>query len=198
MVVAKQSKRNTIVFEHKLVGLDVAYDGANRVGSAQHTQEVEASYKSGYESASSQYNQQILDFRADINAMREGMFSQLESKFQNLVVEAREALMTLTYECVKQTLGGFEMQAEAVEKIVEGVVKEAGLDDERMEVRLHSADIALLEEIDSELKAKHPGLTFLADDSLNRGDCILASRFGKIDGLLETKLAKLQESLRPS
>lgn len=198
MVAAKQSKRKSIVFEHKLVGLDVAYDGAARVGSAQHAQEVDASYKSGYDSASSQYNQQILDFRAEINALREGMFSQLENKFQNLVVEAREALMTLTYECVKQTLGGFEMQAEVVEKIVEGVVKEAGLDDERLDVRLHSADIALLEEIDTDLKAKHPGLEFVPDDSLKRGDCVLASRFGKIDGLLETKLAKLKESLRPS
>lgn len=198
MVAAKQSKENVLVLEKKLVGLDLAYDGQPRVDSAKHKQEVDASYKTGYEDASSQYNQQILDFRSDINALRESTFSQLEGKFQNIVSEAREALMTLTYECVKQTLGGYEMEAEAVEKIVEGVVNEAGLDDERMEVRLPSADIALLEEIDSELKVKHPGLEFVPDNSLQRGDCILASRFGKIDGLIDTKLAKLKESLRPS
>lgn len=198
MVAAKQSKPNVLVFEKKLVGLEVAYDGQPRVNCALHKQEVDASYKSGYEDASSQYNQQILDFRSDINALREGTFSQLESKFQNIVSEAREALMTLTYECVKQTLGGYEMEAAAVEKIVEGVVTEAGLDDERMDVRLHSADIALLEEIDSDLKVKHPGLEFVPDDSLQRGDCVLSSRFGKIDGLMVTKLAKLKESLRPS
>ncbi len=198
MVAAQQSKQHRLVLEDNLVSLSVAYDGMPRVASLAHKEEVDASYKTGYEDASSQYNQQIVDFRSEINALREGMFSQLENKFLNIVTEAREALMTLTYECVKQTLGGFEMQAEAIEAIVEGVVKEAGLDDERMEVRLHSADIALLSELDTDLKAKHPGLEFTADDMLRRGDCILSSRFGKIDGTIANKLNKLGESLRPS
>ncbi|MBD5778677.1 hypothetical protein IEN85_04185 [Pelagicoccus sp. NFK12] len=198
MVAAKQSKKHRLVLEDKLVSLAVAYDGQPRVDSLAHKQEVDASYKTGYEDASSQYNQQILDFRSEINALREGTFSELENKFTTIVGEAREALMTLTYECVKQTLGGFEMPAEAIEAVVEGVVKEAGLEDERMEVRLHSADIALLTELDSNLKAKHPGLEFVADDMLRRGDCILSSRFGKIDGTIANKLHKLGESLRPS
>lgn len=198
MVAAKQSKRNILVLEDRLVELSVAYDGLSRVDSLAHKREVDASYKSGYEDASSQYNQQILEFRSEINDLREGTFSQLEQKFLTILGEAREALMTLTYECVTQTLGGFEMQAEAVEKIVSAVVSEAGLDDERMEVRLHSADIALLEDIDSDLKAKHPGLQFVGDDMLRRGDCVLASRFGKIDGTIANKISKLGESLRPS
>ncbi len=198
MVAVQQSRKNQLVLEDKLVSLSVAYDGMPRVDSLAHKAEVDSSYKTGYEDASSQYNQQILDFRSEINALREGMFSQLEDKFLNIVGEAREALMTLTYECVQQTLGGFEMQVEAVEAIVEGVVKEAGLDDERMEVRLHSADIALLAELDSDLRAKHPGLEFVADDMLRRGDCVLSSRFGKIDGTLSNKMLKLGESLRPS
>lgn len=198
MVAAKQSKQHRLVLEDKLVALAVAYDGQPRVDRAVHQQEVDASYKSGYEDASSQYNQQIVDFRSEINALREGTFSELESKFRTIVGEARDALMTLTYECVKQTLGGFEMPAEAVEAVVEAVVKDAGLEDEQMQVRLHSADIALLAELDSELRAKHPGLAFVADDMLRRGDCILSSRFGKIDGTLANKLNKLGESLRPS
>lgn len=198
MVAVQQSNTNQLVLEDKLVSLSIAYDGMPRIDSIAHKAEVDSSYKSGYEDASTQYNQQILDFRSEINALREGMFSQLENKFLNIVGEAREALMTLTYDCVQQTLGGFEMQAEAVEAIVEGVVKEAGLDDERMEVRLHSADIALLAELDSDLRAKHPGLEFVSDDMLRRGDCVLSSRFGKIDGTLSNKMLKLGESLRPS
>lgn len=198
MVAAKQSKANLLLLEEKLVGLSVSYDGEPKVDKLVHQKEIEASYKSGYDDASSQYNQQILDFRSEINTLREGMFSQLESKFANIVSEAREALMALTYEGVTQTLGGFEMQGEAVEKIVERVVSDAGLDDEKMEVRLHSADIALLEELDSELERKHPGLSFVPDDLLGRGDCVLSSRFGKVDGTMENKFAKLREGLRPS
>lgn len=197
-MVAVQQSRNILELDARMVSVAISYDGNERVASAQHQQQVEASYKSGYEDASSQYNQQILDFRAEINALREGTFSQLESKFGTILGEAREALMTLTYECVKQTLGGFEMTPEAVEKVVEAIVKEAGLDDERMDVRLHSLDIALLEELETDLRKKHPGLNFVADDMLRRGDCILSSRFGKIDGQLSTKLDKLKGTLSSS
>ena len=197
-MVAAQQSRNAIALEYPIVSLSIAYDGREKVATARHEAEVQSSYKSGYDDASSQYNQQILDFRSEINALREGTFSQLDNKFRSIVQEAREALMTLTYECVKQTLGGFEMTAEAVESVVEAIVKEAGLDDERMDVRLHSADIALLEDLDTDLRKKHPGLNFVADDMLRRGDCILSSRFGKIDGQLSTKLEKLKGSLRPS
>ncbi|MDQ8202532.1 FliH/SctL family protein [Pelagicoccus sp. SDUM812003] len=198
MVAEQQSKMHRLVLDQPLVSLSISYDGQEKVATARHKAEVDASYKSGYEDASSQYNQQILDFRSEINALREGTFSQLEQKFQTIVSEAREALMTLTYECVKQTLGGFEMVPEAVEKIVESVVEESGLNEEQMIVRLHSSDIALLEDLEKDLKARHPGLEFVADDTLSRGDCMLSSRFGKIDGLMSTKLEKLQGGLTPS
>ena len=197
MVAAKQSSP-TLRLEQPLRGASIAYDGKPKVARASHEAEVKASYKSGYDDASSQYNQQILDFRAEINALREGTFSQLENQFQKLVVEAREALMTLTHQCVARALGGYELPAEAIAQIVDTMVVESGLDEERVEVRLRSEDIALLVDLEKELKTKHPGLEFVADDGLKRGDCLLTSRFGKIDGLMDTKLKKLEESLRPS
>lgn len=198
MVAEQQCKAHRLVLEQPIVSVAISYDGQEKVANARHKEAVDASYKSGYEDASSQYNQQILDFRSEINSLREGTFSQLEQKFQTIVSEAREALMTLTYECVKQTLGGFEMVPEAVEKIVESVVEESGLNEEQMMVRLHSLDIALLEDLEKDLKARHPGLEFVADDTLSRGDCMLSSRFGKIDGLMSTKLDKLKGGLNPS
>lgn len=198
MVAAKQSKGNVLRLEKSLRSLAIAYDGQEKVSRVAHDAEVKASYKSGYDAASSHYNQQILDFRSEINALREGTFSQLESRFATLTREAREALMTLTYDCVARALGGYELPAEAIAKIVDTMVLESGLDEEQVEVRLHPLDIALLEDLEEDLKSKHPGLSFTPDDNLKRGDCVLASRFGKIDGLVSTKLGKLKESLRPS
>lgn len=196
-MVAEQQSSNVLSLEEPLVGLSVSYDGKPRVAEKQHAAEVEAAYKSGYEDASSHYNQQILEFRSEINALREGTFSQLESRFSTLLAEAHEALMTLTFDCVKRTLGGYEMEPEAIAKIVDTIVTEAGLDEERMEVRLHSLDIALLADLEPQLKTKHPGLELVPDDSLGRGDCVLSSRFGKVDGLMGTKLERLRGSLRP-
>ncbi len=197
-MVAEQQSRNELALEEPLMSLSVSYDGKPKIAQTQHAEEVDASYKTGYEAASSQYNQQILDFRSEVNALREGTFSQIESKFATLVSEAREALMTLTYDCVVRTLGGYELPAEAVAKIVDSIATEAGLNEEKMEVRLHSTDIALLQDLEPELKGKHPGMEFVADDTLGRGDCSLSSRFGKVDGLISTKLENLKGSLKPS
>lgn len=194
MVAVQQYKLSQSI-DDPIVSLAIVYDAKEKVSSVQHEQDLEASYKSGYDDASSQFNQQILDFRAEINALREGTFSQLDSKFQQLVKEALEALTTLTYDCVKRTLGGFEMNGEAIMAIVDSVIVESGLDEETIEVKLHPIDIELLVGIDGELRRQHPGLSFRADETLNRGDCILSSRFGKIDGLMSTKLDKMKKSL---
>lgn len=199
MVVAQQSRTKpfTLSLEQPVVGLSISYDGQPKVAQAQHEAEVEAAYKSGYDDASSQYNQQILEFRSEVNAMREETFSKLEAKFRTIVNEARQALMTLTYDCVCRTLGGLEMSPEIVASVVDAIVVESGLDEEKMQVKLNPKDIALLQDLESELVSKHPGLELVPDNALGRGDCVLSSRFGKIDGTLSTKLEKLKGSLRP-
>ena len=66
-----------------------------------------------------------------------------------------------------------------------------------MDIRLHPQDLELLKELEGSLEDKHMALSFVADPSLRRGDCMLSSRFGKIDGLMDTKLDRLKESLKP-
>lgn len=196
MVAAKQSS-NQLRLHRPLRRVSIAYDGAPRVAAADHELQLKSHYQRGSDEASRQYNQQIVDFRKEVNTLREGTFSQLEGKFLKILQEAREALMTLTYDCVKRTLGGYELPPEAIESVVRAIIAESGLDEEKMEIRLHPRDMELLEEIDGSLRAQHPGLDLVADKALKRGDCVLNSRFGKIDGTMETKLERLKESLRP-
>ena len=196
MVAARQSK-NELSLGEPMVGLSIAYNGAERIGAAVYQADIDGSYRKGYDEASSQYNQQILDFRSEVNALREGTFSALEEKFSVILKEARDALVTLTHECVVRTLGGLEIGSEMVLSIVNSVIEESGLDEERMEIRLHPKDLELLTEFERELKSKHPRLEFTADETLSQGDCLLSSRFGKVDGLLSTKMDRLKEGLSP-
>ncbi len=197
MVIAKQSKVELSLVE-PLVSLEISYDGKPRVDDRVHQKEIEESYRKGYDEASEQYKQQILDFRAEVNALREKTFSEIEGKFGTILKEAREALMTLTHDCVSRTLGGLEMDSSIVHSIVNSVIEESGLDDEKMEIRLNPLDIELLVELEAEIKSKHPRLTFVEDKCLKRGDCLLSSRFGKVDGLLSTKLDRLKDGLHPN
>ena len=197
MVVARQSKLELNLVE-PMMSLRVSYDGPPRVDAKVFGEEIEKSYQKGYDEASQQHSQQILGFRSEVNALREKTFSDLENKFGKIVAEAREALMTLTHDCVSRTLGGVEFDSETILSIVNSVIEESGLDDEKMEVRLNPLDLALLEDLEVGIRSKHPRLDFAEDKGLQRGDCLLSSRFGKVDGLISTKLNQLKDGLRPS
>ena len=197
MVVARQSKLELDLVE-PMMSLRVSYDGPPRVDAKVFGEEIEKSYQKGYDEASQQHSQQILGFRSEVNALREKTFSDLENKFGKIVAEAREALMTLTHDCVSRTLGGVEFDSETILSIVNSVIEESGLDDEKMEVRLNPLDLALLEDLEVGIRSKHPRLDFAEDKGLQRGDCLLSSRFGKVDGLISTKLNRLKDGLRPS
>ena len=197
MVVARQSKLELDLVE-PMRSLRVSYDGPPRVDAKVFEEEIEKSHQKGYDEASQQYSQQILEFRSEVNALREKTFSDVENKFGKIVAEAREALMTLTHDCVSRTLGGIEFDSEIILSIVNSVIEESGLDDEKMEVRLNPLDLALLEDLEVGIRSKHPRLEFAEDKGLQRGDCLLSSRFGKVDGLISTKLKRLKDGLRPS
>ena len=103
--------------------------------------------------------------------------------------------MTLTHECVRKTLGGIELDGQIVLSIVNSVIEDSGLNDEKMEIRLNPMDASLLADLESDLKKAHPRLDIVPDENLNRGDCLLSSRFGKVDGLIATKLDRLKDGL---
>ena len=197
MVEAKQF-REFLRLDEPMVSLKVSYDGNPRVDADKHERAIEEAYRKGYDESSAQYKQQILDFRSEVNDLREKTFSDLEAKFSGILVEAREALMTLTFDCVTRTLGGLEVDSKIVSSIVDAVIKESGLDEEKMEIRLNPEDLALLSDLQEGLRSKHPKLEFIEDGALGRGDCLLGSRFGKVDGLLSTKMERLKEGLGSS
>ncbi len=194
MVTVRQS-RKTLSLDEPLTGLRISYDGEPRIDASAHKEALEDAYRKGYDEASQQFNQQINDFRSDVNALRERTFSALEGKFGVIMEEAREALMTLTHECVRRTLGGIELDGQIVLSIVNSAIEDSGLDDEKMEIRLNPMDADLLADLESDLKKAHPRLSVVPDEGLNRGDCMLSSRFGKVDGLLATKLDRLKDGL---
>lgn len=194
MVAVRQSSVS-LRLEEPMRSVAVSYDDAPRVAFLEAKNAIDESYEKGYNEASSQYNQQILEFRSEVNELREQTFSDLENKFEKVLGEAKEALMSLTYECVRRVLGGYEMEPAAVSKIVDTMISESGLNEEAMEIRMNPADIDLLSELDENLKTKHSKLEFVGDAGLGRGDCVLSSRFGKVDGMMAAKMDRLKESL---
>ena len=88
------------------------------------------------------------------------------------------------------------LRPEHIRTLVQNMVQEVRAA-RQITVHVHPADRALLPSV-KELaqRAEAQGMIEIIDDlSLSRGDCMLTSTLGDIDGRIETKLAHLQQLL---
>jgi flagellar biosynthesis/type III secretory pathway protein FliH len=159
---------------------------------------VREAFQKGYAEASTHINQQILEQRTEVNQLREQLFRSLEHCVETAVAEVRSALPVLTMAAVRRVLARTPVTRETVAGIVDELLAEIGPDVGPIELRLHPADLALVQDLEPQMTRIHPGLCFVGDEGLGRGDCQAVTRFGKVDARLQNKLSKLESSLAAS
>jgi len=158
---------------------------------------VREAQRKGFEEASHQVNQQILEQRKEMNHLREELFRSLEEGVAQAVAEVRAALPVLTMQALRRVLAKAEITRETVTAIIDELLSEIGPDVGPIEIRLHPADLQLVENLEPQLARVHPGLRFVADEALTRGDSQAVTRYGKVDARLQNKLEKIESSLVP-
>jgi flagellar biosynthesis/type III secretory pathway protein FliH len=167
------------------------------VSSAEVEARVREAYQKGFNEASSQVSQQILEQRSDVNHLRDRLFRSLEEGVTTAVAEVRAALPVLTMQALRRVLARTEISRDTVAGIVDELLAEIGPDVGPIEVRLHPSDLRLVEDLEPQLVRVHPGLRFVGDEALTRGDSQAVTRYGKVDARLQNKLEKLEASLLP-
>jgi flagellar biosynthesis/type III secretory pathway protein FliH len=158
---------------------------------------VREAYQKGFTEASTHVNQQILEQRNEVNHLRDHVFRSLEEGVALAVAEVRAALPVLTMQALRRVLARAEITRDTVTAIIDELLAEIGPDVGPIEVRLHPADLRLVEDLEPQLARVHPGLRLVGDDALTRGDTQAVTRYGKVDARLQNKLAKVEASLLP-
>jgi flagellar biosynthesis/type III secretory pathway protein FliH len=188
-----------IRFTAPLKGATMASD--SMLGAGPTAAEIEArvrdAYEKGFNEASKQISQQILEQRGEVNHLRDRLFRSLEEGVTGAIGEVRAALPVLTMQALRRVLSRAEITRETVGAIVDELLTEIGPDVGPIEVRLHPADLRLVEDLEPQLARVHPGLRFVADEALGRGDSQAVTRYGKVDARLQNKLEKIEASLLP-
>lgn len=191
------SGRETIRFPAPLKAVRIVRE--TRADAGPSAEEIEArvraAYQRGFDEATTHINQQILEQRRDMNQLREQLFRSLEDGVAGAIAEVRAALPALTMQALRRVLPRAEISPDTVAAIVEELLTEIGPDVGPIEVRLHPADLRLVEDLEPQLARVHPGLRFVADEALNRGDSEAVTRFGKVDARMANKLEKIEASL---
>ena len=171
------------------------------------------------------YQGEIKKLREEFGARQNTLLQSINSKVEETIAELENRLPDLVLGLVERVLPGVEFDHKAIEKIVRSMISEFTNDDEALEVFLCPEDLSLLKGMNSTVKPAEtnedeggfasaiagifdnldgddallpdfPKASFFADESLQRGDCQVKSRFGLLDGRISTKLRRIEEGLK--
>jgi len=186
-----------IAFDRPLTG--VSAPGANRrpYTEAEIMAREDAAYHRGVDASRALADQQMVELRADIEALGEGVFKRLAAIEPALLAQLRETLPELAVEIARRLLAGYEPPAEVVARICEEALHEIFPERENLELSLSPRDAALLERLNPPWLRSYPDLRIRAEVTLSPGDCQVRSRFGLTDARIATKLGALEHSLTP-
>lgn len=187
-----------IAFDRPLSGVAVPGTAGRVCSEREISAREETAYQRGVDASRALADQQMVEFRADIEQLGEGVFQKLAGVEASVVAQLRETLPSLALDIARRLLAGYEPPAEVVGRICEEALNEIFPERENLELTVAPRDAALLEKLSPAWLRRYPGLRIRADAALTTGDCQVRSRFGLTDARLETKLATMQHSLSPA
>jgi flagellar assembly protein FliH len=154
-----------------------------------------AGYQAGGDAARDFSNQQIVDLRAEMQALQAGVLNQLASMQDRLAEHVRIALPALTVEIGQRLLAGFVPPAELVERLCREALDQLYPERDGLELVVGPRDAAALERLVPTWRVHFTNLRITIDDTLNPGDCLVRSRFGVTDARAASKLDGLRREL---
>lgn len=149
----------------------------------------------GADEAMALMERQMLDLRADVQHLQSRTFTELSEAHATVVAQFRALLPQLAAEAASRVLAGALLSQDTVLGIVSEMLQNIEPGSPDLEVRLAPADLELIAGHESDFREKYPAIIFRADGDLKRGDCIVQSRFGMLDGTIATKLQICKEAL---
>lgn len=187
-----------IAFDRPLSGVTVAGAAGRVYNEREISAREESAYQRGVDGARALADQQMVEFRADIEQLGDGIFQKLAAVEGSLVAQLRDTLPAVAVDIARRLLAGYEPPPEVVARVCEEALNEIFPERDNLELTVAPRDAALLEKLNPAWLRRYPGLRIRADAALSPGDCQVRSRFGLTDARLETKLATLQHNLSPA
>ncbi len=187
-----------IAFDRPLAGAALPGAGGRFCTEAELAALGQEGYRRGIDAARSFADQQMVEVRADVEALGDGVFQKLSALEPALLSQLRDALPGLALDLAKRLLAGYEPPPEIVSRLCEEALMELFPERDNLELTISPRDAAFLEELKPDWLARYPQLRLRTDATMSAGDCQVRSRFGLTDARQKTKLAALTESLQPA
>jgi len=168
---------------------------------AQRLQQVaEAAYVRGREDGERVVAEQLLQQRKEIRELQERVLAPLRQVVAKVISDTEQQVVALALEVGQRLVSGLPIDAEMVKAAVREALEQAK-DTSQCHVYLHPADLRLLEECNGGAqeftagKVSGTSLHFHATEEVERGGCVVKTRFGTIDAQRGTKVEQLRKTV---
>jgi flagellar biosynthesis/type III secretory pathway protein FliH len=161
-------------------------------------EEVRASYERGRREAEQALSQQLFQQRTEIHELMRGVVDSLRQAVPQIVRDTENTMIALSLSVAQKLVAGMPISAAMIEAVVRDALAQVE-GTAQFTVRLHPADLELLQKCDSPLLAAGDGakeFRFLSSPEVTRGGCLVQTHFGTVDARRETKFDLLQRTLR--
>ena len=142
-------------------------------------------------------SQQLFQQRAELHELMRGVLDSLRQAVPQVVRDTENAMIALSLTVAQKLVAGMPISAAMVEAAVRDALTQVE-GTAQFTVRLHPADLELLQNSDSPLLAGGDGVKdfrFLCSPEVTRGGCLVQTHFGTVDARRETKFDLLQRTL---
>ena len=164
----------------------------------EHLQEREAAAQErGRREGERALSEQLVQQRNEMSELQRGVVESLRQALPQVVLEARNALITLALEAAQKIVAGLPINAEVVEAVIREALQQVE-ETAEITIQLHPEDLALLRKHDSPILKGIPDsgpLRFIHSADVTRGGCLVQTRFGLIDARRETKMEQLRQKI---
>lgn len=190
---------NTLIsFDRPLAGFVRPGTQGRLFTEAEVAERSQEAYRRGVDAARALADQQLVEFRADVEQFSSDVLGKLAQMEPALLAQLRESLPGLAVEIAKRLLAGYEPPAEVVSRLCEEALAELFPERDNLELALCPRDAELLAELNPNWRQRYPGLVVRAERTLSPGDVQVRSRFGLTDARQQAKLTALAHGLAPT
>lgn len=184
-----------IAFDRPLTGVSAPGLTGRMFTEAEMAAATEAAYRRGIDDARSAADQQMVEFRADVEQLHDGLLKRLPSLEPMMVTQIRDSLPALAIEIARRLLAGYEPPAEIISRLCEEALAALFPERDNLELVVNPHDADVLTKLSPSWMERYPGLRVCVENSLAPGDCQVRSRFGLTDARQQVKLEALTSSL---
>ena len=159
-------------------------------------EQLRASYERGRREAEQALSEQLLQQRAEVHELMRGVLDALRQAVPQVVRDTENTMIALSLSVAQKLVADTPISVVLVETVVRDALAQIE-GTAQFTVRLHPADLDLLQKSDSPLLGggEAQEFRFLSSPEVTRGGCLVQTQFGTVDARRETKLDLLQRAL---